>query len=55
MSLEETRRQIAQAQHEHYLRYRPIWQAFFDRQRRYRELMSEAQTAAHQPAKEPSK
>ena len=55
MSLEDTRRQIAQAQHEHYLRYRPIWQAYFDRQRKYRELMSAAQSAAHQATKEPSK
>ena len=52
MSIEETRRQIAQAQFERQMRNRPLWDAIFERQRKYREMQQDAIRARYAETKE---
>lgn len=53
MSIEETRRQIAQAHFERQMRYRPLWNAILERQLKYREMRQEAIRARYAETKEP--
>ena len=42
MSLEDTRKKLAQARFEQQMRYRPLWQYRFEQQRRYADIKMDA-------------